>query len=113
MIYDAKPWLKSYGKEIKPELEIPNVTLLDWFDDVAKEFPDEPAVNFLGVTLTFTQIIEYADRVVSWSSWSWNSARSTGAKAKRMPGKKSSLSQKRDFLTIKSTKSRNSEKNSP
>ncbi|MBW1738979.1 MAG: hypothetical protein JRJ69_15910 [Deltaproteobacteria bacterium] len=34
MSYDDKPWLKSYDEGIGPEVRIPDITLVDRFDEV-------------------------------------------------------------------------------
>lgn len=62
MAYDAKPWLKHYDPGIPPEFEIPRISLADQLDSVASRVPASPAVHFLGVTLTYRELMAHADR---------------------------------------------------
>lgn len=62
MAYDAKPWLKHYDPGIPPEIEIPQISLADQLNRVASRVPSSPAVHFLGVTLTYRELMAHADR---------------------------------------------------
>lgn len=62
MTYDEKPWLKSYDPGVAAEVEIPSISLVDRFNEVAAEFPSHPAAHFLGVTLTYSELMAHANR---------------------------------------------------
>ena len=61
-MYHERPWLKHYDPSIPPELDLPETTLVDNFNDIRSRFPDKPALHFLGQTLTYEQLNSYADR---------------------------------------------------
>ena len=62
MPYDHKPWLKSYDEGIGPEVRIPDITLVDRFDEVLELFPHRPAIHFFGRTITYETLIGQANR---------------------------------------------------
>ena len=62
MNYDEKPWLGRYDSHVLAELEFPESSLVDRFDSVVERFPHNPALHFLGVTLTFEELMAHADR---------------------------------------------------
>ncbi len=59
---DDKPWLRSYDQGVGPEIKIPDVSLVDRFDEVAKRFPERRAVHFLNRTFTYQTLISHANR---------------------------------------------------
>lgn len=62
MIYSSELWLKSYDSGVNPEIHIEHTSFPDCFEHVRKEYGNRPAVHFLGATLTFDQLMTYADR---------------------------------------------------
>ena len=65
MSYDQRPWLKSYDPGVGSDIEPVDKTLLEYVDAVAARYPDRPAFHFLGVVLTFRQIMDHANRVAN------------------------------------------------
>lgn len=59
---DDKPWLKSYDHGLGEELPLPEISLLEHLETVAAEFSSLPAAHFFGVTLTYKQLMDHADR---------------------------------------------------
>jgi long-chain acyl-CoA synthetase len=62
MVYDEKPWLKSYDAHVSPEITITDQSLVQRLAGVRRDFPNKTAVHFLGVRLTFEQIMTLGDR---------------------------------------------------
>ncbi len=62
MIYEQKPWLKSYDLGVQAEIEIPNVSLKDHFVHTFKEFSERPALHYMGMTMTFGELLEKSGR---------------------------------------------------
>lgn len=62
MVYDSKPWLKSYDQGVGPELDLPDETVLAGLDRVRERFGDRPAFHFFGVTQSFEEFFSAADR---------------------------------------------------
>lgn len=65
MIYDSKPWLKSYDQEVRAEIDLPDCTLTDVVLESCREFASMAASHFLGNTLTFRELEDLAARFAS------------------------------------------------
>jgi acyl-CoA synthetase (AMP-forming)/AMP-acid ligase II len=57
MIYEGKPWLKSYDPGVEAEIEIPNISLKDYFVDSFREYSDRSAFHFMGMSMTFGELL--------------------------------------------------------
>lgn len=62
MNYDERPWLKFYDPGVEPEIEIPDISVLDRINEVTSEFPERPAFHFLGLTFSYGELKAYGDR---------------------------------------------------
>jgi long-chain acyl-CoA synthetase len=62
MSYDDKPWVRSYDEGVNPEVEIPDISLVDRFDEVLELFAERPAIHFFGRTLTYQTLMGHANR---------------------------------------------------
>jgi acyl-CoA synthetase (AMP-forming)/AMP-acid ligase II len=61
MQYDERPWLKSYDPGIPADVEIPDVSVVDYFDRLESERGDKAALHFHGITLTFRELFRYGN----------------------------------------------------
>ncbi|MCA1960025.1 MAG: AMP-binding protein [Desulfomonile sp.] len=66
MIYDEKPWLKFYDSGVAAEVEIPSISFVDRFNEVAVEFRRRPALHFLGITMTYEELNTHANRFANF-----------------------------------------------
>jgi len=62
MSYDDKPWLRSYDEGVSPDVKIPDISLVDCFDEILKSFPERPAIHFFGSTLPYEMFMGHANR---------------------------------------------------
>ena len=62
MIYDRKPWLKSYDPDVEPEIQIPDKSLTECFIDTFREFADRAALHYMGMTMNFGELLEQSGR---------------------------------------------------
>jgi len=62
MVYDSKFWLKSYDPGVRPEIELEEESLTECFEKIRRNHGQRPALHFLGVTLSFEQLMAAADR---------------------------------------------------
>ncbi len=62
MTYGQRPWLKHYDPGVKPDIEIPPVSVVERVEEVGRRFPGNPALHFYGRTMSYGEIIEAADR---------------------------------------------------
>jgi long-chain acyl-CoA synthetase len=63
MSYDDRPWLKSYDSGVRSEIDPVTKTLVEKLNNVAIGSADKPALHFFGVTLTFRQLMDHANRL--------------------------------------------------
>ncbi len=57
------PWLKSYPKSIKWDIEIPDNPLWSLMDDAVKNAADRPCIDFLGKKFTYSEIGDLVDKM--------------------------------------------------
>ena len=62
MAYADRPWLKSYDPGVRPDTEIPPTTIKAMFEQAAADFPDRAAFHFMGVTVTYKQLLDLTGR---------------------------------------------------
>jgi long-chain acyl-CoA synthetase len=65
-IYDEKIWLKNYGKNVPPNLSYEHKTLTEKFQEAVEQFPDKPALYFMGNQITFRELDEAANQLASY-----------------------------------------------
>jgi acyl-CoA synthetase (AMP-forming)/AMP-acid ligase II len=65
-VYESKPWLKWYDEGVKPEIEIPEKTYLDFLEEGLSDNPDRPAFHFLGCTTTFRDLDNFSLRFAAY-----------------------------------------------
>lgn len=56
------PWIKSYPKGVHWDAELPLMPVQQLLDDAVKRWPDNPALEFMGRTLTYREFGELADK---------------------------------------------------
>ena len=61
-VYDEKPWLKSYDRDVLPEIDIPEISVKDFLVQTCREFPDRPASYFMGAPMTYGELLEQSGR---------------------------------------------------
>ena len=62
MSYESKPWLKSYEKGVPEYVQYEELTMPDYLEKSAKDFPDKTAMVFVGYKLTYRQFKDQVDR---------------------------------------------------
>lgn len=60
--YDDRIWVKHYPPGIASDMELPDFTLVDHFEKIRSEFSGETALHFLGVTMTYGELMSHANR---------------------------------------------------
>ncbi|PCI28557.1 MAG: hypothetical protein COB67_06150 [SAR324 cluster bacterium] len=58
MSYHTHPWKKYYPPGIPDNLRIPDISLIDGFNRIAELYPNQPALHFLGSTLSYRQLLQ-------------------------------------------------------
>ena len=62
MVYDSKPWLKSYDAGVEAAIEIPEISLTEHLVRTFAEYAERAAFHYLGTTTTFGQLLEHSGR---------------------------------------------------
>jgi long-chain acyl-CoA synthetase len=56
------PWIKNYPDGVRWDAELPLVPVQQFLDDAVRRWPEHPALEFMGATLTYRQFGELANR---------------------------------------------------
>jgi len=62
---DQKIYYKHWPKSVPKEVNIPNKTLVDFFEDSVKTYPNNFVTYFMGFELTYTQLQDIVSRVAT------------------------------------------------
>ena len=57
-----KIWLQSYDRGVPASLDYPKVTLNDFLDQAAREFPDNTAIIFQGLKVSYGETRQLANQ---------------------------------------------------
>ena len=60
--YESKPWLKSYEKGVPENIKYEELTMPDYLEKAAKDFPNDTAMIFVGYKMTYRQFKDQVDR---------------------------------------------------
>ena len=64
-IYEQRPWLSLYPKWLPSELEIPNTTAIDNFEDTVSRQPQAVAIHYFDSTITYGELNSLADSLAA------------------------------------------------
>lgn len=64
-IYEARPWLKFYGKGVPADVEIPLKSVVDIIDETTDKFKDKTAVVFYGRKISYGELRDQIDRLAT------------------------------------------------
>jgi len=56
------PWIKSYPKGVRWDAELPLMPVQQLLDDAVRRWPDNPAIEFMGRTLSYRELGELVNR---------------------------------------------------
>jgi acyl-CoA synthetase (AMP-forming)/AMP-acid ligase II len=65
-VYDEKPWLKFYDEGVAPDLGIPDASYADLFIKTARNDAANPAIHFMGTTITYGQLDDLSGRFAAF-----------------------------------------------
>ncbi len=64
-IYLSKPWLKYYPEGVPAEVEIPEGSVMDLFDQSVEKYGNRPSLIFYGKKITYREIKDSVDRLAT------------------------------------------------
>lgn len=65
MVYDGKPWLKSYDPGVSGEIDIPAISLTQYWVDTFRNHQDRAAYHYLGAAMTFGELLDHSGRMAA------------------------------------------------
>lgn len=63
--YFSKPWLKYYPERVPAEVEVPDTTVMDLFDQAVEKYGNRPSLIFYGRKITYREIKDSVDRLAT------------------------------------------------
>jgi len=60
--YESRPWLKFYLKEVPPDVEIPQKSAVETFDESTDKWKDRTAIIFYGKKISYHELRDHVDR---------------------------------------------------
>jgi long-chain acyl-CoA synthetase len=63
--YLSKPWLKYYPKDVPHEIDVPDTSVPDIFDQMADKFKNKVALIFYGKKIKYGELKELTNRFAS------------------------------------------------
>jgi len=64
-LYESRPWLKFYPSGIPPDVEIPEKSVVESFDEATEKWKDKTALIFYGRKITYGELRDHVDRVAT------------------------------------------------
>ena len=61
-IYLGRPWLKFYPEGLSPDLDIPEISMAQAFDEAMQKWKDKTAIIFYGRKISFHELRDQVDR---------------------------------------------------
>jgi len=60
--YEERPWLKFYREEVPPDVEIPEISVVEMFDKATDKWKDKAALIFYGRKISYKEVRDHVDR---------------------------------------------------
>jgi len=60
--YESRPWLKFYLKEVPPDVDVPEQSVVETFDEATDKWKDKTALVFYGRKISYRELRDHADR---------------------------------------------------
>jgi len=60
--YEERPWLKFYLPEVPPDVDIPERSVIETFDEATDKWKDKTALIFYGAKISYRQLRDEVDR---------------------------------------------------
>jgi long-chain acyl-CoA synthetase len=60
--YESRPWLKFYLKEVPPDIQIPEKSVVETFDESTDKWKDRTAIIFYGKKISYRELRDHVDR---------------------------------------------------
>jgi long-chain acyl-CoA synthetase len=61
-LYEKRPWLKFYLKEVPPDVKIPEKSAVDTFNEATDKWKDRTALVFYGRKIRYRELRDHVDR---------------------------------------------------
>jgi long-chain acyl-CoA synthetase len=61
-VYESRPWLKWYAPGVPPDMEIPEKSVVDTFNEATEKWKDKTALIFYGRKMNYHELRDQVDR---------------------------------------------------
>ena len=61
-MYEQRPWLKFYLPEVPPDVDVPEQSVVEIFDEATDKWRDKTALIYYGAKISYRQLREQTDR---------------------------------------------------
>jgi len=61
-VYESRPWLKYYLKGVQSDVEIPQISVVDDFNESTEKWKDRTALVFYGRKISYKELRDHVDR---------------------------------------------------
>src|SRR4030042_5696631 len=61
-LYEKRPWLKFYLKEVSPDVKIPEKSAVETFDEATDKWKDRTAIIFYGRKISDRDLRDHVDK---------------------------------------------------
>jgi len=61
-LYFSRPWLKFYPEGLSPDIDIPNISLIQAFDQAVEKWKNKTALIFYGKKISYLELKDQIDR---------------------------------------------------
>ena len=69
-VYDSKPWVKFYAEGVSETYEYEEKTLVEYFEEITKKYPDNTAIIFQDYKISYQRLRDMVHRLAAaFSSW--------------------------------------------
>jgi acyl-CoA synthetase (AMP-forming)/AMP-acid ligase II len=65
-VYAEKPWLKNYDENVPATLEYENKTFAEKFEEMARKYPDKPALIWMGKKITYRELDRLSNQLAAY-----------------------------------------------
>ena len=56
-VYEKRPWLKHYPEDVPADIEIPQKSVVEAFNDATERWRDKTVIQFYGAKITYGDLI--------------------------------------------------------
>ena len=64
-VYESRPWLKFYLKDVPADVDIPEMSVVEDFNEGTEKWKDRTAIVFYGKKISYKELRDHVDRLAT------------------------------------------------